>query len=31
MRVLKVTIGKDVGKEVNGHKNKRYEYHKGWS
>jgi hypothetical protein len=29
--VLKVIMDKDVGEEVNKHKNKGYKYHKGWS
>jgi hypothetical protein len=29
--VLKVITEKDVGEEVNRHKNKEYKYHKGWS
>jgi hypothetical protein len=28
---LKVITDKDVGEEVNKHKNQEYKYHKGWS
>ena len=28
---LKVIMDKDVGEEVNVHKNQEYKYHKGWS
>jgi hypothetical protein len=28
---LKVITDKDVGEEVNVHKNQEYKYHKGWS
>ena len=28
---LKVITNKDVGEEVNVHKNQEYKYHKGWS
>jgi hypothetical protein len=31
MTRVKVITDKDVGEEVNVHKNQEYKYHKGWS